>query len=242
MARSYTQSRQCPTWQGTWRSTVLGLSRERRLRIDCGGVFSDVLHRPFVCTNILLDKYASGIPQANRIQHFEDLSYAEFAGKWSNTPFILTQGIRGWPVLKHWSLDKQLKMYSETEFRAEAVDWPFGTYHRYMSDNQDESPLYLFDRKFAEKMGIQVGRGDDAAYWNPDCFGHDLFEVLGAERPAHRWLIIGPARSGSTFHKDPNGTSAWNAVIQGAKYWIMFPPSVAVPGVYVSKDNSEVTS
>jgi hypothetical protein len=31
-------------------------------------------------------------------------------------------------------------------------------------------------------------------------------------------------------------------VIQGVKYWIMFPPSVRVPGVYVSEDKSEVTS
>ena len=143
---------------------------------------------------------------------------------------------------QHWDLDKLLENSSDIEFRAEAVDWPFSTYHQYMLDNNDESPLYLFDRKFAEKMQIRVGRDAGAAYWKPECFGPDLFELLGNERPAHRWLIVGPERSGSTFHKDPNGTSAWNAVIQGAKYWIMFPPSVSVPGVYVSKDNSEVTS
>lgn len=133
-------------------------------------------------------------------------------------------------------------MYADVEFRAEAVDWPFSTYAEYMSSSQDESPLYLFDKKFAEKMGISVGEGGDGAYWKPECFGPDLFELLEVERPAHRWLIIGPERSGSTFHKDPNGTSAWNAVIQGAKYWIMFPPTVSVPGVYVSADSSEVTS
>lgn len=111
-----------------------------------------------------------------------------------------------------------------------------------MGENRDESPLYLFDRRFVEKMDIKVGRDDDAAYWRPECFGPDLFEVLGGERPAHRWLIMGPKRSGSSFHKDPNGTSAWNAVIQGAKYWIMFPPAAQVPGVYVPADSSEVTS
>ena len=31
-------------------------------------------------------------------------------------------------------------------------------------------------------------------------------------------------------------------MVQGAKYWIMFPPSASVPGVYVSEDSSEVTS
>lgn len=132
--------------------------------------------------------------------------------------------------------------YSSTKFRAEAVDWPFSAYHDYMANSDDESPLYLFDRKFAEKMNIRVGPGQDSAYWPPECFGPDLFELLGQERPAHRWLIVGPKRSGSTFHKDPNGTSAWNAVIQGSKYWIMFPPKTHVPGVFVSEDSSEVTS
>ena len=31
--------------------------------------------------------------------------------------------------------------------------------------------------------------------------------VLGTERPDWRWLIIGPARSGSAFHVDPNQVS-----------------------------------
>lgn len=59
--------------------------------------------------------------------------------------------------------------------------------------------------------------------------GADLFSLLelglgdkrGQQqeqgRPDHRWIIWGPRGSGSTFHKDPNATSAWNAVIKGAK-------------------------
>lgn len=84
------------------------------------------------------------------------------------------------------------------------MDWPFHTYMDYMINSLDESPLYLFDRGFVEKMGISVGK--DGEYWSPDCFGEDLFAVLGDHRPDSRWLIIGPERSGSTFHKDPNAT------------------------------------
>ncbi|EAA29184.1 Clavaminate synthase-like protein [Neurospora crassa] len=229
-------------WQGSWRATVLGLSPDKRIKIDCSNVFSDVLHRPFVCSHISLPKYTRNIPPANKIPSIDDLTYDEFADKWSKKPFILTRCIKSWPVLKSWNMDKLHEMYSDVVFRAEAVDWSFATYYQYMMDSQEESPLYLFDKKFVEKMNIEVGKTKDAVYWNPDCFGKDLFELLGAERPAHRWMIIGPERSGSTFHKDPNATSAWNAVIQGAKYWIMFPPSAQVPGVYVSEDQSEVTS
>lgn len=151
------------------------------------------------------------------------MTYEEFAERWSDRPFILTDCIRSWPACKEWNINQLSRMYADVEFRAEAVDWPFSTYCQYMCNNQDESPLYLFDKKFAEKMDVSIGKAEGAAYWKPDCFGPDLFEVLDSERPAHRWLIVGPARSGSTFHKDPNGTSAWNAILQGAKYVSNFP-------------------
>lgn len=201
-----------------------------------------MLHRPFVCSHISLRHFAKDIPPINKVDRLGDLSYDEFAERWSKKPFILTRCIQSWPVTRSWTLERLLSQYADVVFRAEAVDWSFATYCQYMRDNHDESPLYLFDRRFAEKMSLTVGKGEGAAYWKPDCFGPDLFELLGPERPAHRWLIIGPEGSGSTFHKDPNATSAWNAVVQGAKYWIMFPPLASVPGVFVSKDSSEVTS
>ncbi|KAL9623959.1 MAG: hypothetical protein Q9160_001712 [Pyrenula sp. 1 TL-2023] len=134
--------------------------------------------------------------------------------------------------------------YGDVLFRAEAVDWPLREYIQYMNDNSDESPLYLFDRDFVKKMELQLGK-HIGAYWPPECFGQDLFGLLEEQRPDCRWLIVGPTRSGSTFHKDPNATSAWNAVVRGSKYWIMFPSTSDAPpppGVYVSEDQSEVTS
>ncbi|KAI2629717.1 Clavaminate synthase-like protein [Hypoxylon sp. NC1633] len=229
-------------WKGSWRSTHLKTPAGWRSGIDCNNVFSDVMHRPFACAHVALAKYSSGIPRENQIARFEQLSYDDFAQNWSSKPFILTACIQRWPVYGDWDIKELERRFSNVEFRAEAVDWPFSVYHEYMSNNEDESPLYLFDKGFAEKMNIQVGHVTDAAYWPPECFGPDLFELLGEERPAHRWLIIGPKRSGSTFHKDPNATSAWNAVLEGSKYWIMFPPTAQVPGVYVSEDSSEVTS
>ena len=212
-----------------------------------------MLHRPFACSYADPRQFARGIPATNQICRRSTLTYDEFAASWSDTPFVLTADpcVRAWPVLSSWSLDSFRRDYASTLFRAEAVDWPYSLYDQYLHNSADESPLYLFDKKFAEKMHLTVDDDDDddshhshqpLSYWKPACFGPDLFEVLGPQRPAHRWLIVGPARSGSTFHKDPNGTSAWNAVVRGAKYWILFPPGAAVPGVYVSADKSEVTS
>lgn len=235
------------SWRGTWRSTYLNLPESKVPNLDCSNLFSDALHRPFVCANISLGPYVANIPARNQITRLPRLSAEEFQEKWADTPFILTEPVKEWPVYKDWSMETLLSRYSDTVFRAESVDWPFSTYMDYMKGNLDERPLYLFDRAFASKMGIKASQDQEpgAAYWPPACFGEDFFSILGGDRPDRQWLIVGPERSGSSFHKDPNATSAWNAVIQGSKYWIMFPSSSKLPpppGVYVSEDQSEVTS
>lgn len=147
-------------------------------------------------------------------------------------------------------MDSLLSRYGDTVFRAESVDWSLKAYLDYMSNNQDESPLYLFDPEFAEKMKLELDQhscSTEPAYTPLETFEPDLFDVLGQYRPNRRWLIIGPQGGGSTFHADPNGTSAWNAVIRGSKYWLMFPPlangaAPDIPGVHVTDDLSEVTS
>jgi hypothetical protein len=233
-------------WRGTWRSTCLALSHDQVCRVNCDFVFSDVLYRPFLCTHTSLEPYTTNIPLANAIARLENLSFDEFSGRWSDKPFILTKPVHEWPVFKSWNTEALLHQYGNIKFRAESVDWTLQTYVDYMNNSSDESPLYLFDRGFVDKMQLRVGKHQSSpSYWIPECFGEDLFAVLGENRPDDKWLIVGPPRSGSTFHKDPNATSAWNAVIRGSKYWIMFPSSASSPpppGVYVSEDQSEVTS
>ena len=174
------------------------------MKISCENLFSDVLYRPFLCTYASLTPYTTKIPQRNTIPRLQDLSASSFALSWTDRPFILTDVVRCWPLHADWDLESLLKRYGQVKFRAEAFDWPLSTYVEYMHHNTDESPLYLFDRDFVEKMELTVG--ESGQYWAPKSFGDDLFDLLGTHRPDSRWLIIGPERSGSTFHKDPNGT------------------------------------
>ena len=69
-----------------------------------------------------------------------------------------------------------------------------------------------------------------------------IINKIDEDRPSYRWLLAGPARSGATFHKDPNYTSAWNAVITGVKKWILYPPHILPPGIGQSEDGLEVAS
>ena len=114
--------------------------------------------------------------------------------------------MKEWPAYQKWSNDTLLKEYGKLRFRAEAVEWPLEMYIDYMNNNQDESPLYLFDRSFVQTMNIAEGKDTTGEFWIPECFGDDFFATLGEQRPDHQWLIVGPERSGSTFHKDPNAT------------------------------------
>ena len=191
-------------WYGSWRSTYFELPAARRSQVSCHSLFSDTLHRPFLCAHTALVPFTSDIPARNTIPRLSNLSAFEFSHAWTDRPFILTDPVREWPIFREWCTEAMLAKYGDINFRAEAVDWPLKTYVEYMNDNEDESPLYLFDHSFVEKMGISVGR--DGQYWPPGCFGVDLFSVLGEQRPNCRWLIVGPERSGSSFHKDPNAT------------------------------------
>ncbi|KAK6152249.1 hypothetical protein DH2020_014884 [Rehmannia glutinosa] len=122
-----------------------------------------------------------------------------------------------------------------------AVQMKLEDYFRYSDQVREERPLYLFDPKFVEKVP-KLGLD----YEVPEYFKEDLFSVLGNERPDYRWIIIGPAGSGSSFHIDPNSTSAWNAVIRGEVifvpngWWhlvINLEDSVAITQNFVSRRN-----
>lgn len=69
---------------------------------------------------------------------------------------------------------------------------------------------------------------------------HPTLQPLSSQCWYHsgRWLLRGPARTGTNFHVDPNYTAAWNTVILGRKRWLLFPPHVTPPGVAVLPDGT----
>ncbi|KAJ3413643.1 hypothetical protein HDV05_007711 [Chytridiales sp. JEL 0842] len=212
--------------------------------IKVEGFYSDYLFSSWRCSSIPLDKLCrTNAPET--IDRQSNLSYEDFVKEYAvpNKPVIITDIVPQWPAFSKWTNEFLLSQYSDVKFRAEAVELTLKTYASYSARCNlnggafEESPLYLFDKHF----GTRTKMAED--YTVPSYFSEDLLSVLGeSRRPDYKWLIIGPARSGSTFHLDPNSTSAWNAVIRGSKKWIMFPPEVVPPGVFPSEDGSEVTT
>lgn len=245
------------TWKGSWRRTLLQVPREREAMVQLPDnlLCSDILFRPFQCSKIdyksllkdLIDEeeesYKLGKTQNVKfgIERIEEnkLSKELFNKEYHDKPFILTNTSNNqrWPK---WSLPALKKRFPDVKFRQESVKWPLEFYSQYFEENQDESPLYLFDcQSTAMKQLVQE-------YTVPAIFAQDLFQTFNNGditcRPDYRWIIVGPERSGSTFHKDPNYTSAWNANLTGKKLWVMLPPGIKPPGVGTDDEESEVTS
>ncbi|KAJ3210926.1 hypothetical protein HDU82_007154 [Entophlyctis luteolus] len=209
-----------------------------------GPFFSDYLFCSWRCAATPLDLLCRTSAPEN-IDRRSKLSVSDFIAEYDapGIPVILTDVVPQWPAFTKWSMQYLADSFPDVVFRAESIDVPFSTYASYSArccldgGSFEEAPIYLFDKFFASRTDLTQD------YSVPEYFSQDYFKLLGAEnRPDYRWIIIGPPRSGSTFHIDPNSTSAWNAVIKGSKKWILFPPDCIPPGVFPSADGSEVTT
>ena len=270
--RSITTSllKSIPSFKSSWRDTLLsslGLPVIQIPKEWYRGFYSDNLFAEYQFSSIPLGELCevAFTPDGqidvskDNIAREENISREEFLTKYGrpNKPVIIKGIMDSWAAYSNpeckWTLERLLSRFGSRKFRAESVDTSLDSYAVYMNafkyGHTEESPLYLFDKNILVSPDI---KGD---YSTPEYFNEDLFQVLGSKRPDHKWLIIGPERSGSTFHVDPNGSesyhvylkshflaSAWNAPIVGTKKWILFPPECLPPGVFVNQDQSEVTS
>ncbi|ERM93637.1 F-box protein At5g06550 [Amborella trichopoda] len=196
--------------------------------------YSDYLFQSWLCANLAMKPEWLAIDNVDRKSK---ISVEEFITLYEepNKPVILANALENWPAMEKWIRDYLLEVSGDVAFSAGPVEMKLSDYFRYADNVKEERPLYLFDPKFGEKIPKL-----SADYKVPDYFSEDLFSLLGPERPDYRWLIIGSTGSGSSFHIDPNSTSAWNAVIRGSKKWVLFPPDVVPPGVHPSPDGAEV--
>jgi len=145
------------------------------------------------------------------------------------------------------------------------------TYAKYISSADgglyDDSPLGIYDSEFGDAGSPTQVLTEE--YSVPECFSEDLFALVdedeyeldkagdtnGADgtaasldstedfsRPPWRWILIGPARSGTGMHIDPLWTNAWVTVLQGMKRWMLFPPSCPGEGIGMVKGQQQIPS
>lgn len=175
-------------------------------RVRARGLYSDVLFQPHLCAAVPLRRRWLALDNVPRCA---GLTAAEFAARFErpNAPCILTDVVPTWQASRLWSDDYLASALGHVTVYAGGYPFAMRDYLRYAhAVRRDDAPLYLFDRDVlgATPLG--------AHYAPPPQLPNDYFSVLdgddddrdgGGGRPAYRWLIVGPPRSGSTWHKDP---------------------------------------
>lgn len=225
-------------WAGSWRHTYACHASRRALApapppVRVASVFSDYLYA------LWRTVAAARGPWCDAPDSVARLTAAEFGaqgGAAYKRPSVITDVVGAWPAARTWTREALEARYgAETFYVNSGARQRLSEYFAYADSQRDELPVYLFDHTFGEAHPDLL-----ADFTVPALFAEDLFALLGARRPNFRWLLVGPARAGATFHLDPHHTSAWNAVLSGSKKWVFYPPHMTPPGVYPSPDGLEV--
>ena len=222
-------------WKGTWKDTYVWMElidngkKEKSNHIFCKhkpirmeGIFSDTFFRSWLCRSFALQDSWLSVNNV-KVEEASTLTNEHFLSQYEekNVPVIIRGGTRSWPASQKWDKEYLIKECKNVTFRATSgvaplpANFTVESYAKYCDSATEEAPLYLFDRTFSQTCPNLLGDfygalktscpyfDDEAAH------GHDLFSLLGkGKRPDHRWIIIGPKRSGSSFHIDPNATHA----------------------------------
>ena len=226
-------------WKQTYLTSRLGQEKAPiHTPIVLTNFYSDTLHHVHQDSSIPIPAKWTTVNNVDR-RHVSTMSKKEFQEQYEQPgkPVVIQGLVENWGSFKKWDWDFLIKQWGDVEYQCEAARLTLKEFKQYCDQQRDDRPIYLFDQQFCS-----TSEGLASDFEVPEYFNDDLFSVLGERRPDFRWLIAGPARSGSSFHKDPNATDAWNACIRGVKKWIFFPPSVVPPGVICSEDGADVTS
>lgn len=203
------------------------------------GFYSAVMYKEWYLSQVELDGWYHDTGNVPRIRANE-FTAERFREKFlkPGMPCIITDVVATWPAMQKWHPDLLMNEYCETLIKVNEytedelrVKMTMRDFLIYMRENNEYKPLYVFDSSFQRRApGLLQDFGIPRYFWE------DLFAALDeSHRPAFRWFLMGSARTGSPFHQDPNGTSAWNAVTHGHKRWALYPPWMQqVPGSFES--------
>lgn len=224
------------SWRTTYLATFHRSTTYKHEPLAISGHYSDFFYQPHLCANIPLKKRWLS---KDTVDRRADLTLDDFRREYEvpNVPVIITDVVTKWPAFGKWNTEFWRDTHGSLVVHMAGIDLPMSDYLDYAQSTTDEAPLIVFDKRFGEKAPDLLQDFEVPLY-----FKDDLFDLLGSTRPDHKWLIMGPARSGSNFHVDPNRTSAWNAVLEGKKKWILFPPDCPPPGIHPGEDGLDVVA
>jgi len=148
-------------------------------------------------------------------------------------PMIVEDGCSEWEAMQ-WTSESMCEEFYDIEFAVHSAteDSQPMAFNEFMTNHANsktqDDPLYLFETLIGGADGNALTDAHAkilSSYTDPVAPKLDMltFSSNGA-RPGYRWILLGGRSSGTALHVDPYGTSAWNALLFGAKRWVLFSP------------------
>ena len=189
---------------------------------------------------------SSDIERCNALQ----LSVRQFKQQYEATgkPLIITGLSDSWAAQSEWNFATLLERFPQAQLKVSHDDEGYAlkvklqSLMQYWKHQADDSPLYAFDNGWDQDGELRALLHE---YQTPQYFRDDFFDLLDEfhiERPPYRWLLMGPARSGTKLHFDPLECSAWLTVLQGSKRWVLFEPHIEASRIESDDDDDEAVT
>lgn len=164
------------------------------------------------------------IPSVQQVQVMDslsriscDISPEQFLQEYefTRTPVMLVGCDEDWPAKTEWTLEKLSERFGNddsTTWRSKTLDTPQDfddlTWMEFINEMRQNRTAYIFDDLDDEaKLSIE----DDYS-WPKPFVDKDLYELdFPPGFGSRHWIGLGNKGSGTSPHKDPFGTDAWNS-------------------------------
>ncbi|TYZ60099.1 hypothetical protein PybrP1_010045 [[Pythium] brassicae (nom. inval.)] len=133
--------------------------------------------RDFVLPDDALDPYARRVPKIA----LSDISYQQYFEEYSRVPFIIKDAVGDWKASTEWTPEKLVERFpDQAKHRmthnldffgsGKTLQMTFRDYFQYVAQQKDETPLYIFDPNFGEKLPelLDEYRVDDLKFFKED--------------------------------------------------------------------------
>ncbi|POM71054.1 Histone arginine demethylase [Phytophthora palmivora] len=118
----------------------------------------------------------------------QDLTFQDFYEQYSRVPFIIRNAIGNWKASTEWTVKKLIDRFpNDVKHRIThnlditssrpTMEMSFADYFQYATNQHDETPLYIFDARFGEKMPTML---EDYNVDDLKVFKEDFLNVIAS--------------------------------------------------------------
>ena len=153
-----------------------------------------------------------------------DISREDFEKQYERKrrPVILVGCDENWPAKEQWTFKKLAKRFDRSTLWRTGMDQTM-KWEEIIIEMIMEGNFYLFDTLVSEHAKTLL-----KDYTTPNPFRNiDLYRDLKHfpedDGEPLRWFTMGTKYTGTFPHIDPHATDAWNSVVKGLKWWVIYP-------------------